>query len=201
MTQHLLLPSVSFPSPPAAEVWVNCKCYLYLKGPFALWQKAKLSVYLRQWLVVICGKTAGTLSVLAVMFSKVRHSDRSTCPSLGRYWSCLWTAELTLREKLISGGLWHRVRFSTPVLPAQLCLLPAPWDTLHMESLWASLASVPVKLFAYPAALGDMNCAHKPCLFHVLLCPAIYQYYRIASPRTTKEIQFEPNAVLSNGVL
>lgn len=125
MTQHLLLPSVSFLSPPAAEVWANCKCYLYLKGPFALRQKAKLSVYLRQRLVVICGKTAGTLSMLIVMFPKVRRCDQSTHLALGTYWwrglgftCCLWTAELALRGKLISSGLWHRVRFSTPVLPA-----------------------------------------------------------------------------------
>lgn len=70
-----------------------------------------------------------------------------------------------------------------------------------MESLWASLASVPAKLFAFPPAFGGMNCAHKPCLFCVLICPAIYQYYGIASPRTTEEILFEPNAALSNGVL
>lgn len=63
MTQHLLSPSVSFMSPPAAEVWANCKCYLYFKGPFALWQETKVPVYLRQWLVSLSRKTSRTPNV------------------------------------------------------------------------------------------------------------------------------------------
>lgn len=72
MTQHLLLPSVSLMSPLAAEVWVNCKCYLYFKGPFALWQKAKVSVYLRLWLVLISRKTKDTSNITHCGISKGR---------------------------------------------------------------------------------------------------------------------------------
>lgn len=57
MTQHLLLPGISLMSPLAAEVWADCKCYLYFKGLFALWQKAEVSVSLRLRSVWIRRKT------------------------------------------------------------------------------------------------------------------------------------------------
>lgn len=72
MTQHLLLPSISLMSPLAAEVWTNCKCYLYSKSPFALWQKAKVSVSLRLWLVLISRKTEDTPTITPCGISKGR---------------------------------------------------------------------------------------------------------------------------------